>query len=78
MVEPMRYTSHLKTGTEIKQVGLLRRINSPYFDIILFRNLCAPITRQSTMSILPKHTLHPQELVQLHVPDMGVFSPTVL
>jgi len=78
MVEPKRYTSHLETGTEIKQVCLFRRINSPYFDITLYRNLYALTTRQLTMSIPPKHTSHPQELVQLHVLDMGVFFPTVL
>jgi len=30
------------------------------------------------MSTIPKHTLHLQELVQLHVHDMGAFFPIVL
>ena len=78
MVEPKRYESHLSTGTEIKQVCLSKRVDSPHFDIILYRNLYALTTRQLTTSIPPRHTFHPLELVQLHVPDMGVFSPIVL
>jgi hypothetical protein len=78
MVEPKRYELHLNTGKEIKQVCPFRMINCPNSNITSCRNLCALTTRQSIMSIPPKHILHPQELVQLHVPDMGVFFPTVL
>jgi len=78
MVEPRRYESHLDTGKEIKQVCLFRKTICPNSNIISHRNLCALTIKQSTMSMPPKHTLHPQELVQLHVPDMDVFSLTVL
>ena len=78
MVEPKRYELHLNTGKEIKQVGLPRKINYYKSNIFSCRSLCALTTRQSTMSTTPKHTLHLQELVQLHVPGMGVFSLTVL
>ena len=79
MVEPKRYELHLSTGKEIKQVGLFGKRNSYKSNIVLYRNPYALTTKQSTMSILlPKHTLHPQELVQLHVLDMDVSFPTVL
>ena len=78
MVEPKRYELHLSTGKEIKQVCLFRRMNFSSFNAISHRNLCALTTRQSIMSIPPKHTSDLQELVQLHVPDMDAFSPTVL
>ena len=78
MVEPKRYELHLNTGKEIKQVCLFKMINSPYCDITSCRNPYALTIRQSIVSTLPKHTFHPQELVQLHVPNMGVFFPIVL
>ena len=78
MVEPKRYELHLGTGKEIKQVGLFRKGNSYEPNIVLCRNPYALTTRQSTMSIPPKHTLHLQELVQLLVLGMGVSFLTVL
>jgi hypothetical protein len=77
MVEPKRYESHLDTGKEFKQVCLFRKTNYPNSNITSHRHLCALTTRQSIMSTPPKHTSHPQELVQLHVLDMDVFSLTV-
>ena len=78
MVEPKRYELHLKTGQETHQVCLYRNLNCPNSHVTPHRNLCALTTRQSTMLIPPKDTLHPQELVQLLVPDMDVSSPIVL
>jgi hypothetical protein len=78
MVEPKRYGLHLNTGKEIKQVCLFKRINCSCFDTVLHRDLYALTIRQSTMSIPPRHTWNLQELVQLHVPGMDVFSLTVL
>ena len=78
MVELKRYELHLKSGKEVKQVSMSKNIYYCNFNITLYRNHCALTTRQSIMSAPLRHTLHPQELVQLHVPDMGVFSLTVL
>ena len=79
MVEPERYGSHLSTGMEIKQVSIFEGIYCYNFNIIeSHRSHCALTTRQSIMSIPLKHTLHLQELVQLHVHVMGVFSLIVL
>jgi len=77
MVEPKRYELHLNTGKEVKQVSISKSIYCN-FNIILYRNHCALTTRQSTMSTPLRHTLHLLELVQLHVPVMGVFFLTVL
>ena len=77
MVEPKRYESHLNTGKEINQVCSFKNIDALAL-MLLYRNLCALTIRQSIMSIPPKHTLDPQELVQLHVPDMDASSPIVL
>jgi hypothetical protein len=78
MVEPERYELHLSTGKEIKQVCPFRMINCCTFNNTSCRNLYALTTRQSIMSILPKHILHPQELVPLPVLGMDVFFPIVL
>ena len=78
MVEPERYELHLSTGKEVKQVSVLKSISYCNLNIISSRNHCALTIRQWIMSTTLKHTLHPQELVQLHVLVMGVFSPTVL
>jgi len=77
MVEPNRYELHLNTGKEIKQVSISKSIHCN-FNIILCRNHYALTTKQSTMSTPLRHILHLQELVQLHVLVMGVFSLTVL
>ena len=78
MVEPKRYDLHLNTGKEINQVFPFRKASYYNSNITSYRNLCALTTRQSIMSIPPRHILHLQELVQLHVLSMGVLFPTVL
>ena len=77
MVEPKRYELHLKTGKEIKQVGLYKRWMIYNLNIIFYRNHSALTTRQLTMSTPLRHTSHPQGLVQLHVHVMDAFSPIV-
>ena len=74
MVEPKRYELHLKTGKEIKQVSTCRKQQYYKLNIIPYRSHFALITKQSTMSTLLGHTSHLQELVQLHVHVMDVFS----
>ena len=78
MVEPKRYELHLSTGKEVKQVSISKSISYCNLNITSYRNHCVLTIRQSIMSIPLRHTLHPQELVQQHVPVMGVFSLTVL
>jgi len=78
MVEPERYELHLNTAKEFKQVCTFRITYYYNFNIKSHRNQHALITRQLIMSTPPRHTLHLQGLVQLHVPVMGVFSLTVL
>lgn len=77
MVEPARYAMHLSTGKEIPQVCASKHalVN---FNIPYHRNHCVLIIRLLTVLIPPKHTLHPQVLVQQHVLDMDVFFQTVL
>ena len=78
MVEPERYELHLSTGKEVKQVIMSSSIHHCNSNIKSYRNPCALTTKQSIMSIPLRHTFHPQELVQLHVLAMDVFSLTVL
>ena len=78
MVEPKRYELHLRTGKEVKQVSICRKQWYHRLNIIFDRNHFALTTRRSTMLTPLKHTSHLQELVQLHVRAMGVFSPIVL